>query len=170
MENVNQPPEVVAELTKEQLDKAIAEGQVETSQSPIPPQATAPQQQQPNHILLLMGAKFEADHALGAMIDIGSYKLLNQRVIEYEVTMKQMAVSSALGNKDGFEQMVNQLQGAIYQNQLFLVNMMRKIVEAKAAVLAAEKKEQPAAANDANIPSSPSVPAAPTGDVNNAPS
>lgn len=166
----NQTPQgakIVAELTQEQLDKAIKEGEIVSNSQPAA-QAPVPPPQQPHPYALLLDARFQADHLLGATIDANSYKLLCQRGLEYEVTIKQLAGAAVLGNKENFEQMVNQLQGAIYQNQLFLVNMMRKIMEAKAASLAVEKKEQPSAPNEEPTTNVPSSPDAPIGEANNA--
>lgn len=107
------------------------------TETPVTPTPEAPANESkfnsPLSFGFLADALSNVNHDLGAVCDLLSYKQLNMRAMEYELTIKQLASCAAFGNKAGFEQMVSQLIGAIHNSQVGLVASLRSILDAKLA-------------------------------------
>lgn len=114
----------------EQLDQTTQET-VSDMIDHAPPASSPPPEQQPQPDFL--GALSSTNYMLGSIIDMASYKILCQRALEYEVTIKQLALCAAAGNKPSFERLLAQLQGAIHMNEVTTVTMLRAIMENKIA-------------------------------------
>lgn len=88
-----------------------------------------------------------ADFVLGSTIDIASYHLICQSCIEYEMTLKQLAVFAVAGQTQEYMKMFARLQNDIRQRETLITNVLNtalsnKIAQANAAAEAAKESKK----------------------------
>lgn len=81
-----------------------------------------------NNLSNLIRNKWDATFTLGSRIDQGSFVLMEQTFLEYEITIKNMAVFALLGSEQAFEQMENQLENLIRQREALLRNIFKGVL------------------------------------------
>jgi hypothetical protein len=111
---------------------------------------------------------WQATHMLGANIDFASFAVIEQLMLEYEATIKNLVMLAIMGNETAYNAVKVQLQTHIRDRETLILTMSSTILQQRLAQAAQAKKESALAPSDESAASAPSAPVASTegGDAN----
>jgi len=103
---------------------------------------------------------WNATYFLGGKIDFASFAMIEQLMLEYESTIKNLIFLALAGNEQAYNNIKTQLQTHIRDRENLILTMSSNILKAQVEAREQAKKEQAPAPSDESAASAPSAPVA----------